>query len=90
MITYLHPFPFSGNGKGNAIINLKRIFPFLIISFIVSGLFGFLMKASKLFPYLSNSYYKKLGPINAAYTDGVSGLIVQITMIMIYYVLNIK
>lgn len=56
---------------------------FLTVSFIVSALFGFVMKFSKLFPNLDETYYKSLGPIRGMYHDGVSGLIVQITLILL-------
>ena len=59
------------------------IFYFLVVSFIISALFGFIMKFSKLFPDLDETYYKNLGPIRAMYHDGVSGLIVQITILFI-------
>lgn len=58
---------------------------FLLISFIISALFGFIMKMSKLFPHLDATYYKNLGPINGALHDGISGLIVQITLLFINY-----
>ena len=56
-------------------------FYFLVVSFIVSALFGFIMKFSKLFPDLDETYYKNLGPIRGMYHDGISGLIVQFTLI---------
>ncbi len=56
---------------------------FMIISFVVSALFGFVMKFSKLFPDLDETYYKNLGPIRGMYHDGISGLIVQITLLFI-------
>ena len=56
-------------------------FYFLVVSFIVSALFGFIMKFSKLFPDLDETYYKNLGPIKGMYHDGISGLIVQFTLI---------
>jgi len=59
------------------------IFKFLFISFIISALYGFLMKWSNLFPHLENTYYKNLGLIRSLYHDGISGLIVQITIIYI-------
>jgi len=59
------------------------LFYFLTVSFVVSGLFGFIMKFSKLFPDLDETYYKNLGPIRGMYHDGVSGLIVQITLLFI-------
>lgn len=63
--------------------NFNNSFYFLIISFIVSALFGFVMKFSKLFPDLDETYYKNLGPINGMYHDGISGLIVQITLLFL-------
>lgn len=79
IILFLHPFP-----KTN---HLNKITSFLIISFIISALFGFVMKETKLFPHLDKTYYKKLGPIRGAYHDGVSGLIVQVTLIIIHRLL---
>ena len=61
----------------------KNSINFLIISFIVSALFGFVMKFSKLFPNLDETYYKNLGPIRGMYHDGVSGIIVQITLLLL-------
>ena len=63
--------------------NIAYVVKFLLISFIISGLYGFVMKYSKLFPHLDETYYKNLGPINGAIHDGVSGLIVQITLLML-------
>ena len=61
--------------------NFNNSFYFLIISFIISALFGFVMKFSKLFPDLDKTYYKNLGPIKGMYHDGISGVIVQITLL---------
>jgi hypothetical protein len=63
--------------------NFSSSLYFLMISFIVSALFGFVMKFSKLFPDLDETYYKNLGPIKGMYHDGVSGLIVQITLLIL-------
>ena len=63
--------------------NFNNSLHFLIISFVVSALFGFVMKFSKLFPDLDETYYKNLGPINGMYHDGISGLIVQITLLFL-------
>lgn len=63
--------------------NFTNSFYFLIISFVVSALFGFVMKFSKLFPDLDETYYKKLGPIKGMYHDGISGLMVQITLLFL-------
>ena len=65
--------------------NITYIFKFLLVTFIISGLFGFPMKASKLFPHLTDTYYKSLGPVNGVIHDGVSGLIVQITLLVIFF-----
>ena len=80
----LHLLKFPTNLK-----DIDYILRFLFISFIISGLFGFVMKASNLFPYLAATYYKKLGPVKGAIHDGVSGLIVQITLIFLSLVKGI-
>ena len=58
---------------------------FLTITFIVSAFMGFFMKASLLFPILQKTYYKDLGQIRAAYTDGISGIIVNMTIFGLCY-----
>ena len=63
--------------------SMKYIIQFLIWSFIVSALYGFVMKASKLFPYLEKYYYEPLGLFKSLYHDGTSGLIVQITLLFL-------
>ena len=77
------PFP-------NNIININTIIKFLFVSFVVSGLFGFPMKLSKLFPHLERTYYDKLGPINGIIHDGVSGIIVQMTLIILYHMKTLQ
>lgn len=54
----------------------------LLTTFIVSAALGPLMQKSKLFPHLERYYYKPLGPLRAAYHDGISGLIVQLTILL--------
>ena len=66
------------------IFDVAYISKFLILSFIISALYGFIMKWSKLFPYLEKHYYDKLGVVRSMYTDGVSGLVVQSTLLIIY------
>tara|TARA_B110000285_G_scaffold231990_1_gene302007 strand:- start:8005 stop:8466 length:462 start_codon:yes stop_codon:yes gene_type:complete len=66
------------------IFDFAYISKFLILSFIISALYGFIMKWSKLFPYLEKHYYDKLGVVRSMYTDGVSGLVVQSTLLIIY------
>jgi hypothetical protein len=69
-------------------LNIKSNVIFLIISFIISALFGFIMKFSKLFPILDKTYYKHLGTFRSMYHDGISGVIVQITLFIIYLIIN--
>ena len=78
IILYIYKFP-------RDLRNIIYIFKFLVVSFIISGLLGFPIKASRLFPHLAETYYKDLGPINGIIHDGVSGLIVQITVLLIYF-----
>jgi hypothetical protein len=70
------------------VFNIKNNTLFLIISFIISALFGFIMKFSKLFPILDATYYKQLGIFRSMYHDGISGVIVQITLFIIYLIFN--
>ena len=79
IILKLHPFP---NMKK---LNLQEIAVFMMLTFVISALYGLPMKASKLFPHLDNTYYKNLGTVSGMYHDGVSGLIVQITLIALVY-----
>ena len=61
--------------------DIHKILYFLILSFIVSSLYGFLMKGSQLFPHLDQTYYKELGTVRSMYHDGISGIIVQLTIL---------
>ena len=61
--------------------DVKSVVVFLVVSFVVSGLFGFVMKWTKLFPHLERTYYKNLGVVKSVIHDGVSGLIVQLTLL---------
>ena len=60
--------------------NIQTILQFLVVSFVISALYGFVMKFSKLYPHLEETYYKDLGTVRSMYHDGISGLIVQITI----------
>ena len=62
---------------------IKQLIEFLIITFIISGLIGFPIKQSNLFPILNSTYYKYLGDFRGFYHDGISGIIVQITLFII-------
>ena len=83
IILALHPMPYIVGGSGAI-----EISKFLVLTFVVSALFGFLMKLTKLFPHLDDTYYKKLGHIRGAYHDGVSGLIVQLTLLILLYIVK--
>ena len=65
--------------------NKESLLTFLILSFIVSALIGIPMQYSNLFPILDDTYYKYLGTYRGLYHDGISGLIVQITLLCILY-----
>lgn len=80
IILYFMDFPNSNS-------SLNYIFKFMVWSFVVSALFGFIMKASKLFPYLEMYYYKRLGLIKSLYHDGTSGLIVQFTLFFLLFII---
>ena len=61
--------------------NYQLIIQFLGITFIIAALYGFLMKWSNLFPHIEDTYYKNLGTIRSMYHDGISGIVVQITIL---------
>jgi len=69
------------------IYKYQDVLQFLVITFIISALFGFIMKWSRLFPHLEKTYYKKLGIIRSMYHDGISGIIVQITLLVLLQVI---
>lgn len=71
------------------IFDIVYLSKFMIITFIISALYGFVMKGSKLFPHLEKHYYDKLGVARSMYTDGVSGLIVQFTLLVLYNLFNL-
>ena len=64
------------------LMNLQPTVQFMALTFVVSALYGFLMKATGLFPILDRTYYKGLGPVQGALHDGVSGLIVQFVVLL--------
>lgn len=76
IILMITPFPKNT-------FDLKYMFMFLGVSFVVSALYGFVMKWSGLFPYLERYYYNQLGVLKSMYYDGVSGLVVQITLLLL-------
>ena len=78
IILSFQPFPIHKN--------IFNILTFLLFSFFISGLIGFPIKMSKLFPHLTNTYYKGLGTVNSFIADGVSGIIVQITLLILIHI----
>ena len=76
IIVNIYPFPSDFK-------DIHKVLYFLFLSFIVSALYGFLMKGSKLFPHLDKTYYKELGTVRSMYHDGISGLIVQVTIFVL-------
>tara|TARA_B110000967_G_scaffold167228_1_gene175651 strand:- start:792 stop:1187 length:396 start_codon:yes stop_codon:yes gene_type:complete len=75
-ISFVTPFPKS-------LKNITYIVKFLTTTFIISALYGFLMKGVRLFPHLEKHYYEKLGLVRSMYHDGISGLIVQCTILFL-------
>lgn len=66
--------------------NMTTYMTFLITSFVISALYGFIIKLSNLFPHLVDTYYKKLGTYRSMYLDGISGIIVQTTLLSILHI----
>ena len=66
-------------------LNIHNIIKLLLVTFIVSALYGLPMQASGLFPHLDATYYKNLGIFSGMWHDGVSGLIVQVTLLFLLY-----
>ena len=81
IIFAITPFPKN-------IMNLSYLLKFLVVSFIISALYGFIMKWSGLFPHLQKYYYDKLGVVRSMYHDGISVLIVQFTLLFLVTVKN--
>ena len=72
-----------------SIFDIAYVSKFMMLSFVISALYGFIMKWSNLFPHLVTHYYDKLGVARSMYTDGVSGLVVQTTLLAIYHVFSL-
>tara|TARA_Y100000389_G_scaffold55353_1_gene51206 strand:+ start:336 stop:794 length:459 start_codon:yes stop_codon:yes gene_type:complete len=82
LILKITPFPKS-------LFNFQYLAKFFLVTFVISALYGFVMKATKLFPRLDKYYYNKLGVVKSMYHDGISGLIVQITLLFLLSVRKI-
>ena len=81
IIVNIYPFPTDFK-------DIYKVIEFLFLSFIVSALYGFLMKFSGLHPHLDKTYYKYLGSVRGMLYDGVSGLIAYGTLLVVLYVLK--
>ena len=86
IILYIMKLPQKIPNNTNDILNIVK---FMLVSFVISALYGFIMKWSGLFPHLQKYYYDKLGVVRSMYHDGISGLIVQITLLSLVYVKNL-
>jgi hypothetical protein len=83
IILYLRSFPTCAR-------NVEDVSLFLIITFVISALFGVLMKTSRLFPILQKTMYRyldggKYGIIPSLITDGLSGVIVNATLLSLLH-----
>ena len=68
--------------------NIASYLTFMMVTFIISALYGFIMKFSKLFPHLVDTYYDNLGTYRSMYTDGISGIIVQTTLLTTLFLIT--
>jgi len=75
LILKIVKFPFS--------LKLKEVVIFLLISFLISGLIGFPLDKGRIIPLLSDTYYKGLGRPRSFFTDGYSGLVVQLSLLFL-------
>jgi H+/Cl- antiporter ClcA len=89
LILEIMPFPQTFG----SIANTQKFTLFMLLSFVVSALYGFIMKYSKLFPILEETYYKRLekdhSVLRSMLHDGISGLIVQFTIVVLLSVKKI-
>ena len=69
--------------------NITSYVTFTVTSFVISALYGFIIKFSKLFPHLVDTYYDNLGTYRSMYTDGISGIVVQTTLLTSLYLFNL-
>ena len=63
-----------------SLLNVNNVFNQLLIIFLISALVGIPMRYSGLFPILNKYYYEPLGFTYSFITDGMSGVIVAITL----------
>ena len=68
--------------------NITSYLTFMMVTFVISALYGFIMKFSKLFQHLVDTYYDNLGTYRSMYTDGISGIIVQTTLLTTLFLIT--
>jgi hypothetical protein len=70
------------------LLNVNNIFNQIVIVFFISALVGIPMRYSGLFPILNKHYYEPLGFTYSFITDGMSGVVVAITLFFYNYLLT--
>jgi len=83
LILYISPFPSINKFDNKTIMDILK---FLLLTFVVSALYGIPMKTSGLFPHLDDTYYKSAGVFGGMWYDGFSGIIVQSTILFLFYI----
>lgn len=62
----------------------RNVTMIMLCTFVISALIGLPMYSSGLFPHLNTHYYDELGRVpRAMITDGMSGLVVQATLLTV-------
>lgn len=70
------------------LLNVNNIFNQIVIVFFISALVGIPMRYSGLFPILNKHYYEPLGFTYSFITDGMSGVVVAITLFFLQLFIN--
>jgi len=70
------------------IFDVNNVYLQLILIFLISGLVGFPMRYSGLFPILDKYYYKPLGFTYSFITDSMSGVVVAATLFFVEKFIN--
>ena len=70
------------------LLNVNNIFNQNVIVFFISALVGIPMRYSGLFPILNKHYYEPLGFTYSFITDGMSGVVVAITLFFLQLFIN--
>ena len=73
VILKLHPMPST----------TATLFPFLLMTLVVSWLSGIAMRASKLFPILDSTMYEFLSTSQEIWADAASGVVVNFTLFLL-------